>query len=93
MEAIRRGDMQAFTNDDSIIVTEIAETPRERILFVFLAAGTLSGCIDLQAKVHDFCIENGIRRVRSHVRPGFARILNKHGWRSRTIGVEYIIGD
>jgi len=91
VEACRRGEMQAFWNDDAVIVTEIATTPRRKFLTVFLAGGTLGGCIALKPTLEAFARQNGIDTARAYVRPGFAKILKKHGWRSRSVGVEYVM--
>ena len=92
VEALRAGTMQAFWNDDAVIVTEIATTPRAKVLFIFLAAGTLQGVLALRPQLEAFMDAHGIERARSQVRPGFARILQKHGFRPRTVGVEYLRG-
>lgn len=91
VEACRRGEMQAFWNDDAVIVTEIATTPRKRFLIIFLAGGTLEGCLALRSTLVNFARANGIDTARSYVRPGFAKVLKKHGWRPRSVGVEFTL--
>jgi hypothetical protein len=88
IEALRDGQMQAFWNDTSVVITEVAHTPKRQLVSIFLAAGDLDGVMDLHEKIYDWAIESGYDFARILVRPGFARLLERKGWKKRQIVME-----
>lgn len=88
VEALREGQMQAFWNDTSIVITEVALTPRRQFVSIFLSAGDLDGVMALHDKIYDWAVENGYGFARILVRPGFARLLERKGWKRRQIMME-----
>lgn len=82
VDALRAGDMQAFWNDDAIVVTEICVSPRRKYLNIFLAAGSLEGVYALQTQIAAFATQNGITEpVQGTMRPGWGKHLKKRGWK------------
>jgi len=89
VEALKRGEMQAWTNDRAIVMTEIAQTPRRRFVHVFLSAGELSGVLELMEQIEKWGLEQGCEFARAYVRPGYERILKERGWKRKMIMMEY----
>jgi hypothetical protein len=88
VEALRDGQMQAFWNDTSIVITEVAHTPRRQFVSIFLSAGDLDGVMALHDKIYDWAVESGYDFARILVRPGFARLLERRGWKKRQTVME-----
>jgi hypothetical protein len=88
VEALRDGQMQAFWNDTSIVITEVAHTPRRQFVSIFLSAGDLDGVMALHDKIYDWAIESGYDFARILVRPGFSRLLERKGWKKRQTVME-----
>jgi len=89
VEALKRGEMQAWTNDRAIVITEIAQTPRRRFVHFFLSAGELEGVFDLMEEIEKWALDQGCEFARACVRPGYEPILKAKGWKRRMIMMEY----
>ena len=89
IEALRKGEMQAFHNDRAIVITEIAQTPRRRFVHVFLSAGELDGVLELMGQIEEWGLANGCEFARACVRPGYEPVLKARGWQRRMIMMEY----
>lgn len=89
VEALRKGEMQAFHNDRAIIITEISQSPRRRFVHFFLAAGELDGVMELTDQIEKWAIEQGCEFGRACVRPGYEPVLKAKGWKRRMIMMEY----
>jgi len=79
-EDLREGRLQAFWNDEGIILTEICVSPRRKFLNVFLAAGKLRALKELKPKVVQFAREHGIEQAQAIFRPEWAPWLKRNGW-------------
>jgi len=88
VDALRKGHMQAFWNETSVVITEVANTPRRKFVSVFLVAGDLDGVMGLHDKVRDWALSNDYDFSRIIVRPGFARLLQQRGWKKRQVVME-----
>ena len=86
--ALKTGEMQSFWNDSAIVVTEVVRTPQRSFVSVFLVAGDLEGVMSLHDKVYDWALGNNYDFSRISVRPGFARLLQKRGWKKRQVVME-----
>tara|TARA_R110000868_G_scaffold282572_3_gene542864 strand:- start:725 stop:1084 length:360 start_codon:yes stop_codon:yes gene_type:complete len=89
VDAIKAGKMQAFWNDDAIVVTQVCKTPRLVFVNIFLVAGAMDGVLSLVPQVREWAEKNGYTRVRACVRPGFEPLLKKMGWQRRQILMEF----
>lgn len=89
VEAVKKGEMQAFFNDRAIIVTEIAVTPRKRFLSVMLTAGVLDGVLALLPEVEAWAATQGVHHAKVAVRPGYEKILKARGWTRSQVLMEY----
>lgn len=84
IDALNAGDMQAFWNDDAIVITEVCQTPRRQFVNIFLAAGTLEGVYALQPQVSAFATSTGVTEpVQMVGRPGWGKHLKKRGWKKQ----------
>jgi hypothetical protein len=83
--AVNKGEMQAFYNDDALILTEIAVTPRKKYLNMFVACGEINSIMSLQPKVEAFAIDQGCEYMVSLSRKGFRSVLPQHGWREKYV--------
>jgi len=81
--AVDQGLLQLWETEDSSIVTEILETPRQRVLNVFLAGGTQDGLEELAPTIRDWARAHGCGKAQFLGRPGFQRVpwLARSGWK------------
>lgn len=80
LAAVARGDAQLWTEGPCIIVTEVNDTPVERELHFWLAAGTLDEVIALSNKVMEWGREQGCTVASLCGRRGWTRALATEGW-------------
>lgn len=78
--AVSEGRMQAWTNGDSLVVTEVQQFPRGNMLNVFLAVGNLEEVMAIQPELEAFGRAHGCSTMRMEGRKGWARVLPHHGW-------------
>lgn len=80
LAAAYRGDAQVWIEGPCIIVTEVNDTPLERELHFWIAAGTLDEVISLSNKVMDWGKSIGCTVASLQGRKGWARVLATEGW-------------
>lgn len=83
--AVKAGTMQAFHNDDALVITEIVEFPRAKSINVFVACGDLDAVMSLQPLIEDFGRKHGCDRMRMLGRQGWRKVLPKHGWQDERL--------
>lgn len=80
-EAVAEGRMQFWPGATSAIVTQIEQTPRVRILHVFLAGGTLAELEAMMPPIEAWGRAHGCTRATLFGRQGWSRsFLREHGW-------------
>lgn len=82
-EMVADGRLQLWPSADSFILTEILQYPRQRIVNLFLAGGSLeNGSRDIYPVVMDWAREQGCSRATFAGRPGWARtfLTREEGW-------------
>jgi hypothetical protein len=89
IEALKRGEMQAFHNDRAIVITEIAQSPRRKFVHVFMSAGDLDGVLELMPQIEEWGKSLGAEFARASVRPGYEPILKARGWKKTMVVFEY----
>ena len=89
IEALNRGEMQAFHNDRAIVITEIAQSPRRKFVHVFMSAGDLDGVLELMPQIEEWGKSLGCEFARASVRPGYEPILKARGWKKTMVVMEY----
>ena len=73
---LRSGDLQAFHNDDGMIMTMIADYPQKKVLEMFMALGNQDAISSLFDKeVVNYGQEIGADYVRAIVRPGLVDLF------------------
>ena len=89
--AIERDEMQLWEGRDSAMVTQIEETPRQRILHVALAGGNLDELEAMLPAVHAYGVHHFCTMMSLSGRRGWSRIPQMRGipgW--TTVGVTMI---
>lgn len=79
---IEAGEAQLHEWEDSVIVTEIHDAPRCRVVHFWLAAGKLEEVIPLSRVVLAWAKREGCSRATIAGRRGWVRVLQSDGWTS-----------
>jgi hypothetical protein len=82
IQCLRDGTMQAIWNDGAVIVTQIGEYPRRRVIDVFLCAGDLDSVMALRPELLDLAKAHGCDYGRAYVRHGLVKPLQEAGWKT-----------
>lgn len=74
--ALQSGELQAFHNDDGMIMTLVADYPKKKVLEMFMALGNQDAISSLFDKeVVNYGQEIGADYVRAIVRPGLVDLF------------------
>ncbi len=79
-DQITQGDAQLWAEESAVLVTQIVETPKMRILHFWLAAGEMDEVITLTEKVIKWGSKNGCERATLTGRKGWERALASTDW-------------
>jgi hypothetical protein len=80
------GEFQLWPGRDSVIITELTETPRLKILNFFIGGGNLDELRQMVLPIEDWAKSQGISRVVVYGRRGWARtFLNGMGYDPRWV--------
>lgn len=79
-QAVRDGRMQAWTEGESLVVTEVLQFPQANALNVFLAVGNLDEVMTIQPRIEAFGREHGCKVLRMEGRKGWRKVLPRFGW-------------
>lgn len=82
IDEINAGTMQSFVFRDSWAVTCILDTPRRRVLEIFMAVGRLRDMPELEHRITEYARENDVTLMRTYGRFGFKATAKNLGWRS-----------
>lgn len=77
---IRRGDAQLWETEDAVIVTEIHQTPRKKLVHFWLAAGEIDAVVELSKVVLDWAKRHGCEQATLAGRKGWIKALAHEGW-------------
>jgi hypothetical protein len=83
MARLESGECQCFTWNNSVVITEVLDYPKGRILSIVAVAGDLPDLLKLKERVHEFAKEHGCARARTICRPGFVKLLEQMGWQKQ----------
>lgn len=83
LDEIKAGTMQSFVSGDSWAVTCILDTPRRRVLEIFMAVGRLDNMPDLEFQIEEFAKANGVTLLRTFGRRGWLKTGKSLGWKPR----------
>jgi hypothetical protein len=76
------GKCQVWADDDGIIVTEVHEYPRIKVLHFWLAAGKKEAVICLSHRAMEWGRKIGCRKATLAGRKGWLKVLADEGWRA-----------
>lgn len=78
---VERGDMQFWPGPHSVIITEIADTPQQRVLHFFLAAGVMAEIEAMYDGILTWGRERGCVKATMIGRRGWERsFITRRGW-------------
>lgn len=77
------GQAQIWETDGALIVTEIHEAPRARVLHFWVATGELDAVVALSEVVLEWGARNGCSQATLAGRKGWERVLAGAGWSPR----------
>jgi hypothetical protein len=80
IDQIARGDAQVWQTEESVLVTEVYDTPRMRVIHVWLAAGEMGEVIALSHQALSWGRKLGCKRASLAGRRGWERKLAAEGW-------------
>src|SRR2546430_17047035 len=87
--AVARGDLQRWDGDRSTIITEIKQTPQQRILLYFLAEGDMAERRGMARGIEDWGRSLGCTRAQLIGRKGWERSpIVQDGWRFASVVME-----
>lgn len=80
---IEKGVAQLWTGPNAAVVTELTETPREKVLHFFLAAGSGAELEAMQDGIIEWGRERGCTKARFVGRRGWERtFMSRTGWQN-----------
>jgi hypothetical protein len=83
---VLEGSMQLWTGEGFVGVTEVVSYPNMKVVVVCLAAGKKEAVVQAyHDKIHPFAKVIGARGVEILGRAGWARVLDKHGFRQSSV--------
>lgn len=80
LDHIERGDAKLWLSDDALIVTEVHEYPRKRVLHFWLATGEIASVIELSHCILAQAKDDGFDQATLAGRKGWERVLGSQGW-------------
>lgn len=80
LDAIERGDMQSFSDGQSMVVTQVQNYPRRKALHVVLVVGTMDGVMALEPRVIEFAKERCAEVMTAFTREGWKAFEGNSGW-------------
>lgn len=83
LDAISDGRMQSFAAGDTWAVTYIVETPRKRVLEVFLVIGDMAEAVRLHDEVATWAKAHGCTMLRTIARKGWMKWALPRGWTNK----------
>ena len=87
------GAAQLWEDTDALIVTEIIETPRRKVVHFWLATGEMAPVIQLHYRVLDWAKEQGCTLATLAGRKGWAKALAGVGWETDMVFMGQELGD
>ena len=82
LDRLQDGRAQLWREGESLIVTELYNSPAGRTVHFWLAAGDLREVLKLSRQVLEWSKANGCVRALAFGRKGWARALRADGWKA-----------
>jgi hypothetical protein len=83
LHQILAGEAQLWEAEDAVIVTEIHQAPRAKIVHFWLAAGEKEAVVALSRTVLEWARTEGCGQATLAGRRGWERVLSAEGWTPR----------
>jgi hypothetical protein len=80
VDQLQMGEAYIFENEDGLIVVEVHDTPRKRVLHFWLATGNLDAVIALSYEAEAWGKTIGCEMATIAGRRGWERVLKSEGW-------------
>lgn len=90
-EAVKEGRMQAFQQNQSVVVTEVMGFPQKRVLNVVLAVGEMDDVLSLIPEMEEFGRQHGCEKMHMQGRKGWLKVLPKMGWTQPRVVLERLL--
>jgi len=87
MDALRTGKMQSFAEGDTLLITQVHDFPRKRVLELAYLFGDAEGYATLEPRVEEFKNEIGADVIIASGRFGWLRKMTD-GWKA--LSVNYV---
>ena len=78
---LKAGEATLFENAGGVIVAEIQTYPLAKVAHLWLGAGELRACLDLEDDVLRWGLERGCSAATIVGRPGWRRLGTSRGWK------------
>lgn len=78
-QAVSEGRMQSWTENDSLVITEIIQYPQFKAMHVVLAVGALRDVMAMQDRIVSFAREHDCKFIRTEGRKGWDKIMPMFG--------------
>lgn len=85
IDQILRGDAMLWEDLDALIVTEIHNTPRKKVVHFWLATGAMAAVVRLSYRVLEWAQGEGCTLATLSGRRGWARALKGEGWHTDAV--------
>lgn len=85
IDAVLRDEARIFANDTGMIVAEVEEYPKGRVLNYWVAAGDMDGVLGLLPEVAEWGKSEGCSLQRMAGRRGWKKVLTRLGWDEREV--------
>lgn len=82
LHSLQTGEMQLWANDKACVVSLVQQYPQKKVCFIFLAGGELESVLKMQPQVTEWAKAQGCELLSMVGRKGWAKALNKVGWKS-----------
>lgn len=88
--AVERGELQRWDGEASSIITEIKQTPQQRLLLYFLAGGDMTELRAMSIGINEWGRSVGCVKAQIVGRLGWARspLTREDGWRQTAVLLE-----
>jgi hypothetical protein len=77
---VESGDAQLWHDEGAVIITEVHDTPRMRVIHFWLASGELERVVQLSERALKWAGTQGCRQATLAGRRGWERVLAAAGW-------------
>lgn len=91
LHSLQTGEMQLWANKKACVVSLIQQYPQKKVCFIFLAGGELESVLEMQPQVTHWAKSQGCELLSMVGRKGWAKALNKVGWKTSQVCMTRVI--